>query len=88
MQGEPGAGNQVPEHGVSGIESYSVGQVSKIDSALNNLGLDFIQLKNFLDMAKEDGVDTTDFLTRLDILSKAETPIELKSHIKAWTESL
>lgn len=88
MQGEPGAGNQGPEHGVSGIESYSVEQVSKIDSVLNNLGLDFIQLKNFLEMAKEDGVDTADFLTRLDILSKAETPIELKSHIKTWTESL
>lgn len=88
MQGAPGTSNLAQEHGISEIESYSAEQVSKIDTALNNLGLDFTQLKNFLDMAREDGADATDFLARLGILSKADTPTDLKSHIKAWTESL
>lgn len=90
MQGEPGVSNSLQERGVGVVEikSYSVEQISKIDNALNNLGLDFTQLKNFIDMAREDGVDATEFLARLDILSKAETPTELKSHIKDWTESL
>jgi hypothetical protein len=86
MEGEPeiNKSEATAEHGITALEEFSGDQIQAIDRVLNKNGKDLENLKNFFLTCEEDNIDTSEFIECLNILSKEETPEELKKLIDEW----